>query len=93
VAGVDLDQEVVDVDLDQEVVDVDLHLELVDAEGLKVVIDVVGLEVMIRDGLEGVKNAIDIEEMIDGIMIVEMIIVLVVALKEEIEETAQVEKK
>jgi len=40
---------------------------------------------MIRDGLEGVKSEIDIEEMIDEIMIVEMIIVPVVALKEEIE--------
>jgi len=40
---------------------------------------------MIRDGPEGVKNEIDIEEMIDEIMIVEMIIVLVVAPKEEIE--------
>jgi len=68
------------------VVDVDLDQEVVDAEDLKVVIDVVGLEVMIREGLEGVKKEIDIEEMIDGIMIVEMIIVTVVALKGEIEE-------
>jgi len=75
----------VGVDLDREVVDVDLDREVVDVEHLKVVIDAVDLEVMIRDGLEGVKNEIDIEEMTDGIMTVEMIIVPVVALKEEIE--------
>jgi len=49
------------------------------------VVAVEDLEVMIRDGLEGVKNEIDIEEVTGEIMIVEMIIVPVVALKEEIE--------
>lgn len=59
---------------------------MVDAEDQKVVIDVVGLEVMIGGGQEGVKNEIDIEEMIGVIMIVEMIIVRAVPLREEIEE-------
>lgn len=67
---------------------------MVVVEDQKVVIDVVDLEVMIGGGQEEVKIEIDIEEMIGVIMIVEMIIVHVVALREEtegqIEETAQI---
>lgn len=68
-----------------------------DAGDQEVVIDVVDLEVMIGEGREKVKNEIDIEEMIEEIMIVEMNIVHVVALREEIEEEieeiAHLEKK
>lgn len=77
--------EVVDVDRDQEVVDVDDPKVVIGVDDQKVVIDVVGLGVMIGDGQKEVKNEKDTEEMIGVIMIVEMIIVLVVALKEEIE--------
>lgn len=67
------------------VVDGGLDQEVEDVEGQKVVIDIVDLEVMIEDGQEGVKNEKDIEEMIDVIMIVEMIIVLAVVPREEID--------
>lgn len=66
-------------------VDVDPDLGVVDVEGLKAVIDAVVLEVMIIDGLEEVKNEIDIEETIGVIMIVEIIIVPAVAPIGEIE--------
>jgi hypothetical protein len=77
--------EVVGVDRDREVVGVDDQKVVIGVDDRKVMIDVVGLGVMIGDGQKGAKNEKDTEEMIGVIMIVEMIIVLVVALKEEIE--------
>lgn len=69
---------------------------MVDVENPEVVIDHVVQEVMTGGGREEVKSEIDIEEMTDVIMSVEMIIVLVVVLREgiegQIEETVRLGK-
>lgn len=73
-----------------EIVDVGLGQEVEDVEGQKVLTDVVDLGVMTGDGLKGVKNEIDIEEMIDVTIAVEMIIVHAEAPREEIDDQTDV---